>query len=117
MYSGLLSGSMTSERIAHLPDDDWRKRNPNFQEPLLSRNLHMLETLRPAGDRYNPGPGQAAVGWTLRNPAVTAAIVAVRTAKSVRGVVGAAWMCLSDADAAEIALPDTWRPEAGGVHR
>src|SRR6202451_1552655 len=39
MASGLLSGAMTRERIAGLPDDDWRKHGPNFQEPLLSRNL------------------------------------------------------------------------------
>ena len=102
MYSGLLSGSMTSERIAHLPDDDWRKRNPSFREPLLSRNLHLVETLRSVGDRYNAGPGEVAIAWTLRNPAVTAAIVGVRSAKQVRGILGAAWFCLSDADAAEI---------------
>src|SRR5438445_2237585 len=39
MGSGLLSGAMTRERIAAFPDDDWRKNSPNFQEPLLSRNL------------------------------------------------------------------------------
>ena len=33
MKSGLLSGAMTRERAAALPDDDWRRRNPDFQEP------------------------------------------------------------------------------------
>src|SRR5215467_8253335 len=33
MKSGLLTGKMTRERIASLPDDDFRKRTPNFQEP------------------------------------------------------------------------------------
>jgi aryl-alcohol dehydrogenase-like predicted oxidoreductase len=102
MYSGLLSGSMTSERIAHLPDDDWRKCNPNFQEPLLSRNLRLVGTLRSVGERYNARPGEVAIAWTLRNPAVTGAIVGVRNAKQVRGILGAAWLRLSDADAAEI---------------
>jgi hypothetical protein len=46
MYSGLLSGKMTRERIARLPLDDWRKRNRNFQEPLLSLNLELVEVLR-----------------------------------------------------------------------
>jgi aryl-alcohol dehydrogenase-like predicted oxidoreductase len=102
MYSGLLSGAMTSERIARLPEDDWRKRNPNFQEPLLSRNLHLVQTLRSIGNRYNASPGEVAIAWTLRNPAVTAAIVGVRTAKQVRGIAGAAWLRLNAAEAAEI---------------
>ena len=102
MYSGLLSGAMTSERIAHLPEDDWRKRNPNFQEPLLPRNLRLVETLRSIGRRYNMRPGEVAIAWTLRNPAVTAAIVGVRTAQQVQGIAGAAWLRLGSAEAAEI---------------
>ena len=39
MKSGLLTGKMTRERVASLPDDDFRKRTPSFQEPLLTRNL------------------------------------------------------------------------------
>src|SRR6202045_4218385 len=45
MASGLLSGAMTRERIAAFPKDDWRKHNRNFQEPLLSRNQRLVETL------------------------------------------------------------------------
>ncbi len=36
MGSGLLTGTMTPERIANLPEDDWRKHDPRFQEPQLS---------------------------------------------------------------------------------
>src|ERR1700761_3616185 len=95
MYSGLLSGAMTSERIAGLPESDWRKRDPNFQEPLLSRNLRLVQTLRSIGNRYNASPGEVAIAWTLSNLAVTAAIVGVRTAKQVRGIAGAAWLRLN----------------------
>jgi aryl-alcohol dehydrogenase-like predicted oxidoreductase len=102
MYSGLLSGAMTSERIAQLGEDDWRKRNPNFQEPLLSRNLRLVQTLRSIGNRYNASPGEVAIAWTLRNPAVTAAIVGVRNAEQVRGIAGAEWLRISDAEVAEI---------------
>jgi aryl-alcohol dehydrogenase-like predicted oxidoreductase len=102
MYSGLLSGAMTSERVARFSEDDWRKRNPNFQEPLLSRNLRLVEILRSIGKRYDVSPGEVAIAWTLRNPAVTAAIVGVRTAKQVRGIRGAASFQLSDVEAAQI---------------
>jgi aryl-alcohol dehydrogenase-like predicted oxidoreductase len=90
MASGLLSGAMTRERIAGLSEDDWRKRSANFQEPLLSRNLALVERLRAVGQRYNATPGEIAIAWTLRNPAVTGAIIGVRSAQQVSGIVGAA---------------------------
>jgi aryl-alcohol dehydrogenase-like predicted oxidoreductase len=102
MYSGLLSGAMTTERIARLSEDDWRKRDPNFHEPLLSRNLRLVELLRSIGKRYNVSPGEVAIAWTLRNPAVTAAIVGVRSAKQVRGIRGAASLLLTETEATEI---------------
>ncbi|MCU1234103.1 MAG: aldo/keto reductase [Candidatus Solibacter sp.] len=102
MASGLLSGAMTRERIAALPDDDWRKRSANFQEPLLSRNLQLVERLRVVGQRYNATPGEVAIAWTLRNPAVTGAIIGVRSAQQARGIAGAADVQLSADDMLEI---------------
>jgi aryl-alcohol dehydrogenase-like predicted oxidoreductase len=107
MASGLLSGTMTRERIASFPDDDWRRRSPNFQEPLLSRNLELVERLRAIGQRYHATPGEVAIAWTLRNPAVTGAIVGIRSAKQAQGVSGAADVQLTAADmlAIEQAMP------------
>jgi aryl-alcohol dehydrogenase-like predicted oxidoreductase len=102
MASGLLSGAMTRERIAGLADDDWRKHGPNFQEPLLSRNLQLVEILRRIGKKRNATPGEIAIAWTLRNPAVTAAIVGIRTAQQVTGVAGAAEVHLNPDELAEI---------------
>jgi aryl-alcohol dehydrogenase-like predicted oxidoreductase len=102
MASGLLTGSMTRDRIAGLPEDDWRKHSPNFQEPLLSRNLRLVETLRAIARRRNVTPGEVAVAWTLRNPAVTGAIVGVRSAQQVGGIAGAADVQLSANDMLEI---------------
>ena len=102
MASGLLSGAMTRERIAALPDDDWRKRSFNFREPALTRNLSLVETLRAIGERYNVTPGAVAIAWTLRNPAVTGAIVGVRRAQQVDGVIGAAGIELDTNDLLEI---------------
>ena len=102
MYSGLLTGAMTRARIAQLAPDDWRRRNPNFQEPLLSRNLRLVQLLREIGDRYDYSPGEVAIAWTLRNPAVTAAIVGVRSPGQVRGVIGAADFRLGALEATQI---------------
>jgi aryl-alcohol dehydrogenase-like predicted oxidoreductase len=102
MASGLLSGAMTAERIASLPEDDWRKSNPEFRAPKLSANLALVERLRRVGVRHGAGPGEVAIAWTLRNRAVTAAIVGARRAGQVDGFIRAASLELTDADAAEI---------------
>ncbi len=91
MASGLLSGAMTRERIAALPDDDWRKtKNPNYQEPLLTRNLHLVDLLAEIGRPHGKSPGEAAIAWTLRRREVTAAIVGARKRGQVKGIIGAA---------------------------
>jgi|SRR5579871_4630784 len=110
MGSGLLTGAMTGERIAAMPEDDWRKGNPNFQEPLLSRNLRLVERLRSVGQRRGASPGEVAIAWTLTNPAVTGAIVGVRSAQQAQGVVGAANLDLTQDEIAEI--EDRFVPEA-----
>jgi aryl-alcohol dehydrogenase-like predicted oxidoreductase len=110
MASGLLSGAMTRERIARLPEDDWRKHSPNFQEPLVSRNLQLVEILRSIGQRQNATPGEVAIAWTLRNPAVTAAIVGVRSAQQVNGIAGAADVRLNADDVREIEQAEALQP-------
>jgi aryl-alcohol dehydrogenase-like predicted oxidoreductase len=102
MKSGLLSGAMTRERIAAMPEDDWRRRTPHFQEPRLTRNLELAELLRGIGQRHGRTPGEVAIAWTLRHPAVTAAIVGMRSAQQVEGVIGAAEFRLSEEELREI---------------
>jgi len=102
MASGLLTGRMTPERIAHLPDDDWRKRNPEYQEPRLSRNLLLAELLADIGKQHNVTAGVVAIAWTLHNPAVTAAIVGARRPSQIEELVPAADFRLSDSELARI---------------
>ncbi|MEN9936697.1 MAG: hypothetical protein RLZZ387_3276 [Chloroflexota bacterium] len=102
MKSGLLSGKMTRERALGLPEDDWRRRNPEFQEPRLSRNLELVERLRAIGARYGASPGDVAIAWTLSHPAVTGAIVGMRRPEQVDELAGAGRLRLSETDLAEI---------------
>ena len=102
MASGLLTGAMTRERAANLPDDDWRKDHPDFTEPNLSRNLALVETLKEVAARHGRSPGEAAIAWTLRHPAVTGAIVGARNDRQAEGVMTAGDFRLSDEEAAEI---------------
>jgi aryl-alcohol dehydrogenase-like predicted oxidoreductase len=102
MLSGMLTGAMTHERAANLPADDWRKSNPEFREPKLTKNLELVERLRAIGNRYGRTPGEVAIAWTLRLPAVTGAIVGARNAKQAEGVMRAGELKLTPQDLAEI---------------
>jgi aryl-alcohol dehydrogenase-like predicted oxidoreductase len=96
MLSGMLTGAMTAERVAGLPADDWRRRNPEFNEPRLSRNLRLVELLRDIGAAHGVAPGVVAVAWTLHHPVITAAIVGGRSAGQVEGVAPALQFRLDD---------------------
>ncbi len=103
MKSGLLTGAMTRERVAAMPEDDFRRRTPNFQEPLLTRNLNLVELLREIGGSHGRTPGEVAIAWTLRRPEVTGAIVGMRSPEQVDGVIGAAEFRLSESEIARLA--------------
>lgn len=102
MGSGLLTGSMTQERVANLPPDDWRVRNPHFQEPLLSRNLKIADKLNNIGSRHGRTAGEVALAWVLYHPAITAAIVGIRTSEQVAGIRGALEFRLDESEFGEI---------------
>ncbi|HYZ15931.1 MAG TPA: aldo/keto reductase [Candidatus Acidoferrum sp.] len=112
MQSGLLTGTMTKERAAALPESDWRSRNPEFREPKLSANLALVERLREVGARHGASPGEVAIAWTLRDPVVTGAIVGARSPEQVDGWIGAAGLRLSAEEIAEVesAIPQAVSP-------
>jgi aryl-alcohol dehydrogenase-like predicted oxidoreductase len=102
MGSGLLTGNMTRRRIAGLPDDDWRTDDPRFREPQLSQHLALVARLQTVADRHDTTPGAVAVAWTLRNPAVDAAIVGFRRRDQVDPLLVAAGLELTDEDLNDI---------------
>jgi aryl-alcohol dehydrogenase-like predicted oxidoreductase len=95
MYSGLLSGKMTAERIKNMPADDWRQRDSEFQMPRLEQNLRLVSVLTEIGKQHGVEPGAVAIAWTLQNSAVTAAIVGARRPSQVDGILPAAAIQLS----------------------
>jgi aryl-alcohol dehydrogenase-like predicted oxidoreductase len=108
LHNGLLSGKMTRERIARLPDSDWRGRvSPAFQEPHLTRNLELVELLRGIGQRHGRSVAEVAIAWTLRHQAVTGAIVGARRPEQVDEMAGALEFRLAaeDIEAIQASLP------------
>jgi aryl-alcohol dehydrogenase-like predicted oxidoreductase len=103
MASGLLSGAMTAERVASLPDDDWRKHDSRFQEPELSRHLATVARLQEVAARHGTTAGAIAVAWTLHHPAVDGSIVGFRRPDQVAPLAAAADVELTAEDLATIA--------------
>jgi len=102
MLSGMLTGKMTAERAAALPANDWRRKNPEFSEPRLSRNLRLVDLLREIGGAHGVTAGVAAVAWTLHHPAITAAIVGGRSAQQVEETAAALTFRLSEEEYEQI---------------
>jgi aryl-alcohol dehydrogenase-like predicted oxidoreductase len=102
MQAGLLTGAMTKERTENFPENDWRKRDGEFQEPRLSRNLKLQDLLVQIGKRHGRSAGEVAIAWTLNNPAVTGAIVGARNAAQVDGWINALTFRLSEDEIDEI---------------
>ena len=102
MHSGMLTGAMTRERVVKMPDNDFRKKAKQYQEPYLSKNLELAKLMGEIGASHDVSAGVVAIAWTLHNPAITAAIVGGRNAGQVEGVVAAAEFRLTDSEYAEI---------------
>jgi aryl-alcohol dehydrogenase-like predicted oxidoreductase len=102
MGSGLLTGGITRERLATMPDDDWRKTNPRFSEPELTRNLAAASALQDVANRHDTMAGAVAVAWTLLNPAVNAAIVGFRRPDQVGPILPGADLEFTAQDLTEI---------------
>ena len=102
MQSGLLTGKMTRERIASLPEGDWRRNNRFYQEPMLTRALSLVERLRAIAGKHGRTPGEVAIAWTLRHPAITATIVGARKPQQVDELIGAATFRLSPQEIEEL---------------
>ena len=99
MKSGLLTGKFDSERLAA---DDWRSKSGDFKEPRLSEILGLVESLQPFAKKYNISVGQLAIGWVLKNSAVTSAIVGARRPEQIEENAAAAEIEIDSADWGEI---------------
>jgi aryl-alcohol dehydrogenase-like predicted oxidoreductase len=102
MQKGLLTGKVTSERVAQLPADDHRRNDPEFRPPRLAANMELAEGLRRLAESRGKTAAHLAIAWVLRRPEVTAAIVGARKPSQVEETVGAAGWKLSPEDLAAV---------------
>jgi aryl-alcohol dehydrogenase-like predicted oxidoreductase len=103
LQSGVLTDTLTRERAAALPADDWRRDySLDFQEPALSANLALVDGLRSIATRHGRTVAQLAIAWVLRRPEVTSAIVGARKPSHIEGTVEAGDWELDPQEIAEI---------------
>ena len=102
MGSGLLTGAFNRQRLATLPADDWRKTDPDFQEPFLTRALLIADGLRRFAARLGVPTPALAASWTLHTPGVTGAICGARHPDQVDGWLPAGDLVLDTAVLADI---------------
>jgi aryl-alcohol dehydrogenase-like predicted oxidoreductase len=109
MASGLLTGAFDHNRVAGLGEDDWRRQSSTFQEPALSRNLALVERLRPLAESLGATIPELSVSWVLAQAGVTGAIVGARAPRHVDGWVGASDLELDDLSlqAIDMAISET----------
>ncbi len=60
---GFLTGQIRS--LADLPEDDWRRSNPRFQEEALQENLRLADRVRELAQERNVTPAQLALAWVI----------------------------------------------------
>jgi len=101
---GFLTGRFSS--FDDLPQDDFRRRLPRFQQNALRANLAIVGRVRQVAERAGATPAQVALAWVLAQGQHVVPIPGTKTPKYLADNAGAADIQLSAADLAELdALP------------
>jgi aryl-alcohol dehydrogenase-like predicted oxidoreductase len=106
---GFLTGSIRS--IDDLPENDWRRNNPRFQEEALQQNIAVADTVRELAEARGITPAQLALAWVQAKGEDIVAIPGTKRPKRLEENVGATDVQLSagDLETLDAALP------SGGV--
>jgi aryl-alcohol dehydrogenase-like predicted oxidoreductase len=97
---GFLAGRFAS--FDDLPQDDFRRDLPRFQQDALRANLAIVGTVRQVADRVGATPAQVALAWVLSQGKYVVPIPGTKTPKYLEDNAGAADIHLTDADMAEL---------------
>jgi len=101
---GFLAGRFSS--FDDLPQDDFRRGLPRFQQDALRANLAIAGRVREIADRAGATPAQVALAWILAQGRHVVPIPGTKTPRYLADNAGAADIQLSAADLAELdALP------------
>jgi aryl-alcohol dehydrogenase-like predicted oxidoreductase len=92
MQSGLLTGKFNKGYINSLGEGDWRKRDSLFKDPMFTKILEFVESLKPISKNLGKSLSALAVAWVLEHKEVTSAIVGVRSVEQAIDLTqGSGW--------------------------
>jgi aryl-alcohol dehydrogenase-like predicted oxidoreductase len=105
---GFLTGQIRS--MADLPEDDWRRTNPRFQEEALQENVALADRVAELAEQRSIRPAQLALAWVMAKGEDIIPIPGTKNPRRLEENAAAAEIQLSEEDIAE--LDDAISPEA-----
>ncbi len=105
---GFLTGQIRS--LADLPEDDWRRSNPRFQESALQENLQLADRVTELAERHSITPAQLALAWVMAKGEDIVPIPGTKRPERLEENAAAAEISLSAEDVDE--LDNAISPEA-----
>jgi aryl-alcohol dehydrogenase-like predicted oxidoreductase len=97
---GFLSGTVRT--LEGLPDDDFRRGSPRFQDGNLGRNLALTERLAEIARKKGCTPAQLALTWVLAQDGDIVPIPGTKRVRYIEENAAAVDLALSPAERAEI---------------
>jgi aryl-alcohol dehydrogenase-like predicted oxidoreductase len=105
---GFLTGQIRS--LADLPEDDWRRTNPRFQEQALQENLELADRVTELAGQRGVTPAQLALAWVMAKGEDIVPIPGTKSPRRLEENAAAAEVELSADDVEE--LDNAISPEA-----
>jgi aryl-alcohol dehydrogenase-like predicted oxidoreductase len=109
---GFLTGQIRS--LDDLPEDDWRRTNPRFQEEALQENIRLADVVSEFAQRRGVTPAQLAIAWVLAKGEDVVPIPGTKSPERLEENAGAADVKLSADEVEELdnaISPDAVRGE------
>ena len=97
---GFLTGAIRS--LDDLPEDDWRRTNPRFQEEALRENLQLADRVAELAAQIDATPAQVALAWVLAKGEDIVPIPGTKSPQRLEQNAAAVDLELSDEQVAEL---------------
>jgi aryl-alcohol dehydrogenase-like predicted oxidoreductase len=107
---GFLTGAIRS--LDDLPEDDWRRTNPRFQEDALRENLRLADRVAEIAEQIDATAAQVALAWVLAKGEDIVPIPGTKSPERIEENAAAVELQLSDeqiADLDQAVSPDAVR--------
>jgi len=88
--------------VGDLPENDWRRTNPRFQEQALQENLQLADRVTELAEQRGVTPAQLALAWVMAKGADVVPIPGTTSPRRIEENAAAAELTLSAADLDEL---------------